>query len=156
MRTFLCSLALVLASGAASALSSGDTGTFVALDQNGQPVEKILRVSRHPAGWKFEDRQPDGSWLDVSCHGGCEHRPATDDDLLELFGSAPPPNLTPECIVNDQYAFCHFIKKSPEERRDGYVLVVRVEEGWHPVSLLRLPGDGEGRDAAPELEGASL
>lgn len=142
----------------AAALTTSDSGTFVALDQDGNPVEKILRVTLQPTGWKFEDRQPDGSWLDVSCHGGCDHQPSTGEDLVEMFGSAPPPGLTPECIANAEYAFCHFVKEAADERRDGYVLVVRAGTGWHPISLLRLPErDGEGGpERNPALEAAAI
>ncbi len=141
---------------AATALTRSDSGTFVALDEDGNPVEKILRVTRQASGWKFEDRQPDGSWLDVSCHGGCDHQPSTGEDLVEMFGAAPPPGLTPECIANAEYAFCHFVKEVANERRDGYVLVVRAGASWHPISLLRMP-DGEGEQKPrPALEAAML
>lgn len=146
----------LLLANAAAALTARDAGTFVALDEDGNPVEKILRVTRHPAGWKFEDRQPDGSWLDVSCHGGCEHRPTTGEDLQDMFGAAPPPGLTPECITNDEYAFCHFVKRTAEEQREGYVLVVRVGAGWHPVSLLRLPEREDGQQPKQPLEAAGI
>lgn len=138
----------------AEALTPSDAGTFVALDEDGNPVEKILRVTRQPSGWKFEDRQPDGSWLDVSCHGGCDHQPSTGEDLFEMFGAAPPPGLTPECIANADYAFCHFVKEAADERRDGYVLVVRAGTGWHPISLLRLPETESEQKPSRELQAA--
>lgn len=150
--------ALTSLATAATAMKASDAGTFVALDEEGNPVEKILRVTRQSAGWTFEDRQPDGSWLDVSCHGGCDHRPVTGEELVEMFGSAPPPGLTPECIANAEYAFCHFVKEAPDERRDGYVLVVRAGTRWHPISLLRLP-EGEGNRDPPRgapLESAGI
>lgn len=160
MPTFLRALSLVAAlliATAAQALTASDGGTFVALDEEGNPVEKILRITRHPAGWKFEDRQPDGSWLDVSCHGGCDHRPASSEDLLRLFGSEPPPGLKPECIFNTEYAFCHLVKQTERGQQDGYVLVVRWGEAWQPISLARLPNEGEGPPKpAPNLEAASL
>lgn len=137
----------------ASALSSSASGTFIAIDDAGQPTEKVLRVSQQGGNWKFEDRQPDGSWLDVSCHGGCEHRDSQADDLITFFGAPPPPDIQPECVQNEQYAFCQFIKAS--EQREGYVLVVRMGEDWMPVSLLRLPDVPDEYAPAPKLEAAS-
>lgn len=139
MRNLLLGLLLVLATNPALALTPGDAGTFIAVGEDGQPMEKILRVTRTPKEWMFEDRQPDGSWLDVSCHGGCEHRDSKLDDLVRFFGAAPPPGMKPECIQNEQYAFCHLVKETPEQRREGYVLVVRINDDWLPVSLVRLP-----------------
>ncbi|MGQ0696994.1 MAG: hypothetical protein ACT4PZ_02005 [Panacagrimonas sp.] len=161
LRALALGLAMFSFGGAALALTEEDTGTFVALDQQGQPVEKILRVSKRGEAWKFEDRQPDGSWLNVSCHGGCEYRDATLEDLTELFGSDPPPNIRPECVRNEQFAFCHLVRTDGGEKVHGYVLVVRIgEEQWHPVNLARLPNpeDGPENDAAPppKLEAASL
>jgi hypothetical protein len=146
-------LALVPAS-AARALSASASGIYIAMDEGGQPTEKVLRVSRAGDAWQFEDRQPDGSWLDVSCHGGCEHRESRPEDLIAFFGSAPPPDIRPECVQNAQYAFCQLVK--PSEQREGYVLVVRVGEQWLPVSLVRLPEppDGEGERPAPRFEAA--
>lgn len=132
---------LALCSASALALTSRDAGVFVALNEDGEPVEKVFRVSQTPVGWRFEDRQPDGSWLDVTCHGGCEHRTSTTEDLVAFFGAPPPPHITPDCVQNEQYAFCHLSGKQPGNEREGYVLVVRAGPGWHPVSMVRLPVD---------------
>jgi hypothetical protein len=153
------SASLTLASAAALAMSSESVGTFVAIDDGGQPTEKILRVSQTPVGWKFEDRQADGSWLDVSCHGGCEHRESRLEDLVQFFGAPPPPDIQPECVQNEEYAFCHFLKRTPGNEREGFVLVVRINEDWLPVSMVRLPeppGEGDDGDEppAPKLESA--
>lgn len=142
-------------------MSESASGVFVAIDDGGQPTEKVLRVSQTPVGWKFEDRQPDGSWLDVSCHGGCEHRESTDEDLVDFFGGPPPNDIKPECVQNEQYAFCHFQKTTPGSEREGFVLVVRIAADWLPVSMIRLPdppGDGDEDDddaPSPKLESAS-
>lgn len=154
MRPILAGLLVCAATlgGAASAMSSKVTGTFVAIDDGGQPTEKILRVSQTPIGWKFEDRQPDGSWLDVSCHGGCEHRESTGEDLVDFFGGPPPGDIKPECVQNEQYAFCHFLKTTPGSEREGFVLVVRVNADWLPVTMIRLPEPpaGDDNDAKPD------
>ncbi|MCC2656132.1 MAG: hypothetical protein K0Q76_1240 [Panacagrimonas sp.] len=151
--------ALAVSSVAALAMSAGSVGTFVAVDDGGQPTEKILRVSQSPVGWKFEDRQPDGSWLDVSCHGGCEHRESKTEDLVRFFGAPPPPDIQPECVQNEEYAFCHFMKNTPGNEREGFVLVVRINEDWLPVSMIRLPeapggSPDEEEKALPKLESA--
>lgn len=161
MLRILAGLFLALAAASAHALGASDAGIFVALNQDGQPIEKILRVTRTPTDWKFEDRQPDGSWLDVSCHGGCQHRNSTVRDLVRFFGTAPPPGLKPDCVQNEQYGFCHFVKTTPDQEKEGYVLVVRIKDRWLPVSLVRLPGSPESPDAPdapapPPLESASL
>ena len=119
MKHALLGLALSAALSSAMAMSSDSVGTFVAIDDGGQPTEKILRVSQTPVGWKFEDRQPDGSWLDVSCHGGCEHRESRLEDLVQFFGAPPPPDIQPECVQNEEYAFCHFLKRTPGIRKSS-------------------------------------
>lgn len=153
MRTIVLAVLAACWVTSVSALDAGDAGTFVAVDQEGQPVEKILRVSFEGGRWKFEDRQPDGSWLDVSCHGGCQHHVATEADIARLFGSPPPPNLKPDCVYNNQYAFCHIEVLAPEPL-DRYALIVAIEDGWLPVNLVRMPDQGEPPPA--ELEAARL
>lgn len=160
----MAGMAAALAATVVHAMSANASGVFVAIDDGGQPTEKVLRVSQTPVGWKFEDRQPDGSWLDVSCHGGCEHRESRPEDLVEFFGGPPPGDITPECVQNEQYAFCHFLKTTPGAEREGFVLVVRIATDWLPVSMIRLPGaptgdgdDEEGDDGqapTPKLESA--
>lgn len=146
---------LGLAASPLFALSEKDEGTFLALDDQGRPIEKILRVSRAGADWKFEDRQPDGSWLDVSCHGGCQHHEANAEDLVRIFGSDPPSHLRPDCIYNNEYAFCHIVFAEPETP-ERYALIVRIEERWLPFNLVRVPEDGGPEAPAQELESAAL
>lgn len=138
---------------AASALTPADAGLYIAVSEDGQPVKKVLRVSQKEQGWKFEDRQPDGSWLDVSCHGGCEHRESTVEDLVTFFGAPPPANITPDCVHNMEYAFCHLVGNQPDNPREGYVLVVRAGDDWFPISMLRMPDDPEA--AKPPLQPAT-
>ncbi len=143
----------------AFALSEDAAGTYVALTEDGQPVEKILRVSKTDSGWRFEDGQPDGSWLDVSCHGGCEHVESGPDDLIRFFGSSPPENVYPECIHNAEFAFCRMVRgeRGPEE--EGFVLVVRAPQGWYPIPMARVAdapgGPGKDEKRIEELEAAS-
>ena len=92
MKHALLGLALSAALSSAMAMSSDSVGTFVAIDDGGQPTEKILRVSQTPVGWKFEDRQPDGSWLDAAATlaRGSVH----DDRFRDLTGRS-----TTLCVV---------------------------------------------------------
>lgn len=148
-----CLLALMIVAMPAWALDAGDAGTFVALDPQGQPIEKVLRVSQAGEDWKFEDRQSDGSWLDVSCHGGCQHHPANANDLVRIFGSPPPPHLKPDCVYNNEYAFCHILISAPVGG-ERYALVVKIEDQWLPFNLVRVPDEAE--PLQPELEAAGL
>lgn len=150
----LFAVSMALCSLGASALTPADAGLYIALNEEGQPVEKVIRVSQAENGWKFEDRQPDGSWLDVSCHGGCEHRESTTEDLVLFFGAPPPPHITPDCVHNLEYAFCHLIGNEPDNPREGYVLVVRAGPDWFPISMQRMP-DGPASDGKPPLQPAS-
>lgn len=143
-----------LATVPAFGLDDEDAGTFVALDPQGQPIEKVLRVSRAGEDWKFEDRQPDGSWLDVSCHGGCQHHPANEHDIVRIFGSPPPAHLKPDCVYNNEYAFCHILVAAPTEE-ERYALVVKIEDQWLPFNLIRIPEEPPAVPP-PELEAAGL
>lgn len=148
-------LGLLLLATAAQALGPEDGGTFVALDQDGEPAQKIFRATQRNGKWTFEDRQPDGSWLDVSCHGGCEHIESSAEDMLAFFGGPPPPNIEPECVHNTQFAFCRFLTETQDRELHGYVLVVRVEGEWYPINLLRLPDpEQDAPPASPPLESA--
>lgn len=138
-------LVACLCSPVASALDEQDTGTFLAVDEQAEPLGKVFRVSIEDGRWKFEDRQPDGAWLDVSCHGGCDHLPARPEDLVSWFGAPPPDSIRPECIRNTEFAFCRF--HTAQAEHDGYVLVVRINSEWLPITLVRLP---EGAEPKPE------
>ena len=156
LRALLGSSLLLLAFSA-QAMGPEDGGTFIALDQDGQPAQKIFRASQRDGKWTFEDRQPDGTWLDVSCHGGCEHRASSAKDMMDFFGGPPPPSIKPECVHNAQYAFCHFVPASDDVELDGYVLVVKVKQGWHPITLVRVPDPSRDAPKRPApLEAALL
>lgn len=152
MRALLAALGWMFASTAWS-LDAGQGGTFWVLDSEGQPSGKVFRATAQGAKWKFEDLQPDGSWLDVSCHGGCEHRPSQVQDLVAFFGSPPPPTIRPQCVHNQQFAFCHFVPADPDAAVEGYVLVIRDADHWHPLSLVRVVPAAPSPQVAP-LEGA--
>ncbi|MGQ0502428.1 MAG: hypothetical protein ACT4P0_07460 [Panacagrimonas sp.] len=162
MKAFLANLwlsaALALAATSAQAWADRDLGTFAAVDEQGQPSGKVMRVSRRGDAWKFEDRQPDGSWIDVTCQGGCQHQAASSEQVIEFFGSPPPPTIRPECVHNSQYAFCHFSSASGQNDREGFALVVKIGERWMPITLARMPGgeQDEPTPEAPQLEAASL
>lgn len=143
-----CAALLALSAGAAQALAPTDAGVYVAIDEDGRPTEKVFRVSQKPGGWRFEDRLPDGSWMDVSCHGGCDHRASGTEDLIAFFGAPPPDSIKPDCLQNEQFAFCHLTKITPDEASEGYVLVLRMGADWYPVSMVRLP-DAPPAPAAP-------
>lgn len=118
-----------------------------------------MRVSRRGDVWKFEDRQPDGSWIDVTCQGGCRHQAASSEEVTEFFGSPPPATIKPECIHNSQYAFCHFSAASGENDREGFALVVKIGERWMPITLARMPESEQDEPLPvdpPHLEAASL
>lgn len=149
-------LILAMVAGAVSALDSSHAGTYAAVDQRGQFLEKILRVTRTDTDWKFEDRQPDGSWLDVSCHGGCEHKTSTPAQVREFFNEAPPPGLSIDCVGNEQYAFCHGAKMAQDGPADLFALIVRIENDWLPVAMVRMPDENSppGQETEPGLDSA--
>lgn len=153
----LSSLVLAAALGSAAtpawAMEPSDGGVFVALDEAGEPVRKILRVTHTETGWKFEDQLEDGSWLDVSCHGGCDHVASGSQDLLRFFGALPPDDIRPDCIHNEEYAFCRLERQGPGPGQEGFVLVVRAGQRWQPISMARLAGpETDPSDTAPEIE----
>lgn len=155
MRILIASLLAVFFAGSALGLDSSHAGTYAAVDQQGQFLEKVLRVTRTDKDWKFEDRQPDGSWLDVTCHGGCEHKTATQQQIREFFNEAPPPGLSLDCVSNAQYAFCHGTKATESRPADLFALVVRIENRWLPVAMVRVPDDGTPpREPGETLESA--
>ena len=146
-RAVLCGLLLVLATQPVRSLDASDAGTFVAVDEDAEPIGKMFRATHLDGRWIFEDRQPDGSWLDVTCHGGCQHVPARPQDLEQWFGGPPPASVNPDCVHNQAFAFCRFDTVMPEQ--DGHVLVVRVGGSWLPVILVRVPGVPQLPEDAP-------
>ena len=156
LRALGLGVSLLLFAALTQAMGPEDGGTFIALDQDGQPAQKIFRVSQRAGKWTFEDRQPDGSWLDVSCHGGCEHRVSSAEDMMEFFGGPPPPNIQPECVSNTQFAFCRFLTETQDRELYGYVLVVLVDDEWYPINLVRVPdSEDDAPQNSPPLESAS-
>lgn len=150
MRTSLFVLLSILAfAGTAVARDPIDPGLYAMIGDNGQLTGKVMRVTKKAADWQFEDRQPDGSWLDVSCHGGCEHPEADAETVTGLFGSPPPPELQVRCVSNSEYAFCRAVR----ENQEAYSMVVRVptESGRLVVNMLRSPNSDTPAAAGDEF-----
>ena len=127
----LASLA-ILAAGSASALDASDIGIYRILNQQGELTPKFFRLAGTPNAWRLEDKQPDGTWVDVTCQGGCKLKTSDEADHRRFFPADDLSKVSISCVYNDAFAFCRYSRSAfPSER--GYVFVALTEQ--HPVPL---------------------
>jgi hypothetical protein len=97
---------LVSLSASVVAFDDQDVGSYQAIDSEGNLTEKVFRVVHKDDGWRLEDRQEDGTWLDVTCQGGCPLEEASETQIEYWFQAATPKNVTNHCLHNESLAFC--------------------------------------------------
>jgi hypothetical protein len=79
----------------ALALDKSDTGTYVVLSSGcnptddpkvcGQPTNMVFFFSSSEKEWSLENRNPDGSWQNVTCDAFCELHKSSQDDMKQFF-----------------------------------------------------------------------
>lgn len=149
MRRLFVALALLAAAGPLGAFDNSDIGAYQAIDQEGNLTDKVFRVIQKSEGWRIEDRQEDGSWLDVTCQGGCPLEEAGEAEIQYYFKAVTPPGVTNHCLHNQAFAFCRIERKLPGQREVGHALVVIVEGEAFPIRLKPLGPPGDDPDAPP-------
>ncbi|HKY92409.1 MAG TPA: hypothetical protein VJM11_15280 [Nevskiaceae bacterium] len=146
-RQFLA-LALVSLSASTVAFDDTDVGAYQAIDSEGNLTDKVFRVVHKGDDWRIEDRQNDGTWLDVTCQGGCPLEEASETQIEYWFQAATPKNVTNHCLHNDSFAFCRIERTTPGQLEIGHALVVIVEGEAYPIRLKPL-GPGSDNPRAP-------
>jgi hypothetical protein len=144
---------LVSMSASVVAFDDQDVGAYQAIDTEGNLTEKVFRVVRKDDGWRLEDRQKDGTWLDVTCQGGCPLEEASETEIEYWFQAATPKNVTNHCLHNESFAFCRIERMTPGQLEIGHALVVIVDGEAHPIRLKPL-GGAENPKAPAALENA--
>lgn len=118
------------------ALDATDVGTYRLLDKDRKPTSKVLRLTRGTTAWRVEDKQPDGSWLDVTCEGGCVLSTSTRSDHKRFFPADDVSQVSMTCVHNMAFTLCRYARKAtPGER--GYVFVALTEKYPIPLGLAR-------------------
>lgn len=145
---------LLSLSASVGAFDSQDVGAYQAIDSEGNLTEKVFRVVQKDDGWRIEDRQQDGSWLDVTCQGGCPLEEASETQIEYWFQAATPRNVTNHCLHNESFAFCRIERLTPGQLEIGHALVVIVEGEAYPIRLKPLEGVGDHPKAPAALEEA--
>jgi hypothetical protein len=147
-------LILLSLSASVVAFDDQDVGSYQAIDSEGNLTEKVFRVVRKDDGWRLEDRQEDGTWLDVTCQGGCPLEEASETQIEYWFQAATPKNVSNHCLHNQSFAFCRIERQTPGQLEIGHALVVIVEGEAYPIRLKPLEGGGEHPKAPAPLEEA--
>jgi len=132
MRPIACAAAaLVWIANPALALDQSDVGDYALVHVDGHVTDMIFRVSHPPDKWKVENRQPDGSWQDVSCEAGCLLVDSSGADVERFLGEIPNGRAA-TCIHNSSFAICRVTDQArPAERQ--YVFVALTQQ--HPITL---------------------
>ena len=118
--------------GQCLALDASDVGVYRVLNQQGAPTPKMFRLAGSVGAWRIEDKQPDGSWVDITCEGGCQLNASSKPDQQRFFPGDDLSKVSMSCLHNNAFAFCRYSRGSvPGER--GYVFVALTEQ--HPIAL---------------------
>jgi hypothetical protein len=136
MRSRLLPCIALLAAATASALDASDAGTYRILNQQGQPTAKVFRLAGTPGSWRIEDKQSDGTWVDVTCEGGCVLKPSEEADHRRFFPVDDLSKVSLSCIHNEAFAFCRY-SRSAEPGERGYVFIALTERYPIPLRVAR-------------------
>jgi len=155
----LTALAILLGlSSFASALEPGDAGNYAVIHRDGRTTDFTFFLSQTDGRWNIEQRQPDGSWINVTCTTNCLLRESAPSDLARFFSENEITETQPACIHNQAFAFCR--KNTllhPDEKEYTLVALMmprplqiqlrKLESGWKDP-LGRIQPDTESRKAA--------
>jgi hypothetical protein len=129
-------LATLLLLGALAASASGmdatDIATYRVISVKNEPTQKLLRLAGASGSWRVEDRQPDGTWKDVTCEGGCKLEESKEGDYRRFFPADDLSSVELSCVHNAAFALCRYSRKAVVGER-GYVFVALTEQ--HPIPL---------------------
>ena len=113
-------------------MDATDIGTYRVISVNNEPTQKLFRIAGGPGAWRIEDKQPDGTWLDVTCEGGCTLEASKQSDFKRFFPVDDLSAVKMTCLHNTAFAVCRYSRKAvPGEK--GYVFVALTEE--YPIAL---------------------
>ena len=116
---------------ASLALDAGDIGTYRVINVRGEPTAKVFRLQQSGSAWKIEDKQADGSWVDVTCDTGCELQDSTEADLRRFFPADELSKVALSCVHSEAFAFCRFIRHvGPQERSYLFVALTQGQPIW--------------------------
>jgi hypothetical protein len=133
---FATLLLLAAITGNASAIDAADVASYRIISVKNEPTQKLLRLTGSPGSWRIEDKQPDGTWLDVTCEGGCRLEESSEHDIKRFFSADDLSALNMTCLHNSAFALCRYSRKSVSEER-GYVFVALTEQFPIPLRLQR-------------------
>ena len=125
---------------AARALDQSDVGYYKVLDQSGKLTSKTFRLLRVGSLWKVEDKQPDGTWQDVNCQGGCELQASKEADFKRFFPADDLSKVTMSCVHSVAFALCRYSRKAVSGER-GSVFIALTEKHPIPLRLARVKSD---------------
>lgn len=133
MHTRFAALALLaLWSVNALAIDATDVATYRVMSVKNEPTQKVFRLAGGAGAWRIEDKQPDGTWLDVTCEGGCRLQESTEADFKRFFPADDLSAVIMTCVHNSAFALCRHVQRTvPGER--GYVFVALTER--QPIAL---------------------
>ncbi len=129
---FAALLLLAVVAGRASAIDASDVAIYRVISVKNEPTQKLMRLVGKPGAWRIEDKQPDGTWRDVTCEGGCKLEESTEGDFKRFFPADDLTAVTMTCVHNTAFAVCRYSRKAVAGER-GYVFVALTEE--HPIPL---------------------
>jgi hypothetical protein len=117
-------------------MDATDVGTYRIISVKNEPTQKVLRFIGAPAAWRVEDRQHDGTWMDVTCEGGCRLQESTENDFKKFFPTDDLSAVKMTCVHNSAFALCRYSRKAiPGER--GYVFIALTEQYPIPLRMRR-------------------
>lgn len=133
---FAALLLLTTVAGEASAIDASDVASYRVISTKNEPTQKIMRLEGGPGAWRIEDKQPDGTWKDVTCEGGCRLEDSTESDFKRFFPADDLTAVKMTCLHNAAFALCRYSRKAVVGER-GYVFVALTEQYPIPLRLQR-------------------
>ena len=136
----LCLAFLLCLPASAFALDSSDIGTYAIIHRDGHVTDFTFFVSLTASQWNVEQKNPNGSWSNVTCERDCILRASEKTDISRFFPANILKDVAPSCVHNSAFAFCSFASRSRSENR-SYVLIALVTQQPTPVWLKKLSNE---------------
>lgn len=136
-------------SASASALDKTDIGHYAVIHRDGHVTDFTFFVSLTDGKWNLEQRQPDGSWSNVTCTSGCTLQESKAQEIARFFPATTLKEISPSCVHNTAFAFCSYTLRSHPESKE-YAFIALVTPQPTPLRLKKLEigwRDQQGRPA---------
>ncbi|MDD2685949.1 MAG: hypothetical protein PHY62_07315 [Gallionella sp.] len=144
MFRWLTLIALFCISANTAALDQSDVGNYAVVHRDGHVTEFNFFVSLSGEQWNIEQRQPDGTWTNVTCTENCVLQKSNEQDIARFLPQDTREKINLSCVHNTAFAFCSISPREAPENK-AHLLIALVQSPPIPLKLKKLTAEWKDR-----------